>query len=190
MPAETPKRPASYEDLLALPDNVVGEIIAGELHASPRPAPKHANASTDLGAELRVRFGRRPGGPGDPGGWIILKEPELHLGVDIVVPDIAGWRRERMDRLPDEAYFSLAPDWVCEVISPSTAGLDRVRKMPLYARAEVGHIWLVEPLERTLEVFRRQEANWLRVASFLGDEVVRAEPFEAVEIDLSNLWAE
>ena len=183
------KRPATYDDIVALPENMVGEIIGGELHASPRPAPKHANAASDLGAELRVRFGRPRGGDG-PGGWIILDEPELHLGEHVLVPDIAGWRRERVPRLPEEAWFTLAPNWVCEVLSPSTAGVDRVRKMPIYAEHQVAHVWLVDPLERTLEVFRREADGWLVVATHLGDEDVRAEPFEDIAIRLIHLWSD
>lgn len=183
------KSPATYEDLVALPDNVVGEIVNGELYASARPAPRHANATSELCAELRVRFGR-PGGGDGPGGWLILFAPELHLGAHILVPDIAGWRRERQPSLPAEAFFTVAPDWICEVLSPSTAGLDRVRKMPIYAQHGVGHVWLVDASERTLEVTRRENAEWLRVGAYLGDEVVRAEPFEAVGIELKYLWVD
>ena len=189
MSTATAKRPATYEDLFDLPEHVVGEIINGELVVSPRPAPKHANASSDIGGDLRVRFGRSGDGDDDrPGGWRILDEPELHLGEHVLVPDIAGWRRERMPRLPDEAYFRLPPNWLCEVLSPSTVGVDRVRKMPIYLEHGVDHVWLVHPGARTLEVYRRAEGGWFAAATFQGDQTVRAEPFDAVEIELRHLW--
>lgn len=177
--------PATYEDLCALPVHVVGEIVAGELHESPRPAPRHALATTELGGELNGQFGGRRGGPG---GWLILIEPELHLGEHILVPDIAGWRRERMPRLPDTAWFDVAPDWVCEIVSPSTAGFDRVVKLPRYAEHGVAHAWLVDPVEQTLEVFRLVDGHWAMVGGYLGKERVCAEPFEAFELDLALLW--
>lgn len=127
-------------------------------------------------------------GQGGPGGWWILYEPELHLGADVMVPDLAGWRRERMPVVPDVAAFELAPDWVCEILSPSTASLDRMRKMPRYATAGVGHAWLIDPIARGLEVFRNLDGHWLSVAVFEGTQVVRAEPFDAVELDLGLLW--
>src|SRR3954468_4688276 len=133
------RRPATYEDLCALPDHVIGELIAGELIASPRPSIPHSRASSVLSDDLGGPFDR---GRGGPGGWWILFEPELHLGADVLVPDLAGWRRERMPVLRNVAYFELAPDWVCEVVSPSTARVDRVRKVPIYAREGVSHLWL------------------------------------------------
>lgn len=179
------KRSLVYEELRALPENFVGEIVYGELVASPRPAPPHALASSVLGAELIRGFHL---GRGGPGGWWILDEPELHLGDDVLVPDLGGWRRERMQKLPDEAYFALAPDWICEVLSPSTAALDRIRKLKIYGREGVGHAWLLDPSERSLEVFRRTEGGWNLVAGFIGTEAVRAEPFEELELNLGDLW--
>jgi Uma2 family endonuclease len=132
-----PRKPATYQDILDAPENLVAEIINGELHTQPRPAPHHSRASSSLGDELVSPFDK---GRGGPGGWWILDEPELHLGHDVLVPDIGGWRRERMPRLPDTAWFELAPDWVCEVLSPGTARKDRVLKMPLYARYGVQHL--------------------------------------------------
>ena len=181
------RRAATYEDLCALPDTVVAEIIAGDLYASPRPSVPHALASSTLGGDLSGPFQR---GRGGPGGWWILFEPELHLGDDVVVPDLAGWRRARMSRPPRGPYITLAPDWVCEVLSPATARLDRVAKMPLYAREGVGHLWLIEPLAKTLEVYRLRGAHWVVLGSYGGAARVRAEPFEAVEIALAALWGE
>ena len=181
------RRPATYDDLLAVPDHQVGEILAGDLHVSPRPAPRHARASSGLGAAV---FGPFDAGRGGPGGWWILDEPELHLGSDVLVPDLAGWKRERMPRLPDEAFFSLAPDWVCEVLSPSTDRIDRVKKRPIYAREGVSHLWLVIPASRTLEVSRLEGGRWVLLATYAEDEVVRAEPFEAIELELALLWAD
>src|SRR5437667_2870051 len=150
-PIDPQRRPATYDDLLKVPDHLVAEIIDGELYTSPRPAPRHADASSGLGAVLRGPFDR---GRGGPGGWRILDEPELHLGRDVVVPDIAGWRRERLPALPEAAFFTVAPDWVCEILSPSTERTDRRRKLSIYARKRVAHAWLVNPTLRMLEAFR------------------------------------
>jgi len=179
------KHPATYEDLLKVPDHLVAEIIDGELYTSPRPAPRHAAASSGLGGALHGPFDR---GRGGPGGWWILDEPALHRGRDIVVPDIAGWRRERLPQLPEEAYFSIQPDWICEVVSPSTASLDRVKKLTIYARERVPHAWLVDPLGQTVEVLRLENARWTIVTTCAGSDVVRLEPFDAIELDLTLLW--
>ena len=181
------KRPASYEDILALPEHVVGEIVDGELHVSPRPAPRHAAAASALGEELGPPFKRSKGGPG---GWFILFEPELHLAGDVLVPDLAGWRRERMPEMPvDLPYFVLAPDWLCEVLSPSTARLDRSKKLAAYSRERVGHVWIVDPIAQTLEVLRL-DGDTYRIALVAGgDDKVRAEPFDAIELELAILWA-
>jgi Uma2 family endonuclease len=182
---------ATYDDLLKLPEHLVGEIIDGELIVSPRPASPHARASSIMGADLTGPFDRPPGGGGsDPGGWWILDEPELHFGADVLVPDLAGWRRERMPVLPSVPAFELAPDWICEIVSPSTARVDRTRKMGVYARVEVPHLWLLDPLAHTLEVFRRHEGSWLLVSTHSEDDKVRAEPFAAVELQLSRWWLE
>lgn len=183
------RRRATYEDLLKVPDLLIAEIIDGELITSPRPASPHARATSVIRGELDP-FDRRLGGPGGPGGWWILFEPELHVGADILVPDLAGWRRERMPVLANVPYFELAPDWVCEVVSPATGRNDRVRKMPIYAREHVGHVWLVDPLVRTLEVYRLEGQRWVVVSTHGGEESVRAEPFEAIELDLSRWWLE
>jgi Uma2 family endonuclease len=178
-------RPATYDDLLKVPHHLVAEIVDGELFTTPRPAPRHVDASSGLGGVLRGPFDR---GRGGPGGWRILDEPELHLGPDVLVPDLAGWRRERLPMLPEEAYFALAPDWICEVISPSTAALDRVKKLAVYAREGVGHAWIVDPLAQTLEVLRLESGRWAIIATFSGTEEVRAEPFETLAWELTMLW--
>jgi Uma2 family endonuclease len=180
-------RPATYEDLVKLPDNLVAEILDGELHASPRPAPPHAVAGSSVGGLLvsHYHFGH-----GGPGGWWILDEPELHLGPDVLVPDLAGWRRSRMPHRPETAYFPLAPDWVCEVLSPSTLQIDRARKLAIYAREGVAHAWLVDPIAQTLEVLRLERGRWVILGTHVGDEVVRAEPFVEIDLELRLLWAE
>lgn len=183
------QRRATYEDLLKVPDTLIAEIIDGELIASPRPAFPHARATSVIRGELDP-FERRSGGSSGPGGWWILFEPELHLGVDILVPDLAAWRRERMPVLENVAYSELAPDWVCEVVSPSSARVDRVRKIPVYAREQVRHIWLVDPLQRTLEVYRLEGQRWVVVSAHGDAEMVRVEPFEGLELDIGRWWLE
>jgi len=178
-------REEAWARLMQLPENEVGEIIAGELIVSPRPASPHALATSTLAMELGSPFQR---GRGGPGGWWILVEPELHLGEDVLIPDLAGWRVERMPVMPDVAAFTLAPDWVCEVVSPSTGALDRIRKMPLYAKAGVRDAWLVDPLARFLESFRLQDGHWLRLGAWGEDERPRVEPFSAIELELRALW--
>ena len=193
-PAEKRPRRATYADLEAVPSGKVAELVRGVLHVMPRPAPRHARASSILGGELYSPFGR---GRGGPGGWVILDEPELHFPdptapgeIDAVVPDLAGWRVERMPELPETAYFTVAPDWICEVLSASTAVVDRIEKMPLYAREGVRHAWLVDPIARTLEVFALSSSGRWVVAGVHRDAArVRAEPFDAIELDLALLWA-
>jgi Uma2 family endonuclease len=180
------QRPATYADILALPAHVVGELVAGDLYVSPRPAAAHAIAASALGEELGPPFKR---GRGGPGGWMILDEPELHPAQDVVVPDLAGWRRERMPEVPDAPYLVLAPDWLTEVQSPSTAALDRGRKLPLYARERVAHVWMIDPLAQTLEVLRLDGDTYRIVLVATGGDRVRAEPFDAIELDLAVLWA-
>ena len=184
---EAALRKATYDDILALPENLVGEILAGQLHTHPRPAPKHARAYSALGYTIGGPF---DGGIDGPGGWWILDEPELHLGEDVIVPDLAGWQRERMPELPETAWFELAPDWVCEILSPSTARIDRAMKMPIYAREGVPHLWLVDPDARTLEVYKlQQDGHWLLLDTLKENDTVQQQPFEAVAFSLANLWA-
>lgn len=178
---------ATYADLEALPTNMVGELIAGELYASPRLAAPHAVAASRLGGELIGPFDR---GRGGPGGWILLYEPELHLGEDVLVPDFCGWRRERMPKPPRTAAFTLAPDWLCEVLSPSMRALERAVKLPVYAREGVRHVWLIDPEARTLEVLRLEGERYTLLVTHSGPVHVRAEPFEALELELSFLWGE
>ena len=180
------RRLATYEDLLALPEHAIGELLDGELHVQPRPASPHALATSVLGVDLGAPFHR---GRGGPGGWILIDEPELHLVRDVLVPDLAGWRRERMPEMPDVPFFTLAPDWVCEVLSASTSRTDRAKKRPIYAREGVRHLWLVDPDAHTLEIFRLDGEGYRLVTTFEGDEKVRAEPFDAIELELGALWA-
>jgi Uma2 family endonuclease len=184
--ADPAKRRATYDDLLAVPDHMVAEIIDGDLVVNPRPAVMHARASSRIGSRIGGPF---DDGKGGPGGWIILDEPELHLHADVLVPDLAGWRRERMPVLPDSAAIELAPDWVCEVISPGTARHDRGGKRAIYAREGVSHIWLVDPEARVLEVFRLLPTKDYVVAGVWSESaLVRAEPFDAIELELGALW--
>lgn len=192
---EMPAKPAIYAELLALPDHVNGEIVAGDLYASPRPRFSHARVSSRLGRKL---------GPFDEddgsglGGWILLFEPELHLGGDVLIPDLAGWRRSTMPELPEVAFTDVAPDWVCEVLSPSTARLDRGKKLAAYAREGVSHVWLIDPDAKTLEIFERltstdgppsTTARYVLSAVHGDDDVVNAAPFAALPLELAALWA-
>jgi Uma2 family endonuclease len=185
--SETAPRLATYEDLLEVPPNLVAEILNGRLVTHPRPSPRHLRASSRLGSELDGPFDR---GRGGPGGWWILDEPELHLGTQVLVPDIAGWRRERLPRLPETAWFELAPDWICEVLSPGTARFDRVEKLPAYAEAGVAHAWLIDPGLRTLEAFVLHEGRWLLLGTRAEDDPVSLPPFDAVTFELGSLWAD
>jgi Uma2 family endonuclease len=177
------KKGATYEDLRDVPDHFVAEMFDGELYASPRPAVPHAHAASVLGAKLGGPFHRT-----GPGGWVILDEPELHFGNDVFVPDLAGWRRARMPNVPAEAYLTLAPDWICEVLSASTEALDRGTKLRIYAREGVAHAWLVDPLAHTLEVMSLDAGAWTQLGKHDGAAKVRAAPFDAIELELGALW--
>ena len=181
-----PRRRATYDDLRSVPGDRIAEIIDGELVTSPRPASRHGYAHTRIVSTLDGAFGEP--GSGGPGGWWVLLEPELHLQDDVLVPDVAAWRRERMPELPDVPAFTLAPDWVCEVISPGSGRVDRAKKLPIYAREGVGHLWLVDPLARTLETYRLEGGRWSLLATHGGDDCVRAEPFGAIELPLARWW--
>jgi Uma2 family endonuclease len=160
-------------------------MFDGDLYASPRPAVPHARAASVLGAKLLGPF---DSGENGPGGWLFLDEPELHFGNDVLVPDLAGWRRERMPEATDDAYITLAPDWICEVLSPSTETLDRGKKLRVYAREGVAHAWLVDPLRQTLEVLALESSKWSLLVKHEGRVSVRAVPFHAIELALGALW--
>lgn len=176
---------ATYQDLVRLPDNVVGELIDGELYSSPRPGGPHTNATSSLSYFLgpSFHFGR-----GGPGGWWILFEPELHLGRNVLVPDLAGWRRERMPEIPKNHIFSVVPDWICEVTSPSSGRFDRMKKLPIYVQAEVEYAWVIDPELQMLEAFRRNGEQWMLLGTYGEEPIVRIEPFDAIEIDLTLIW--
>jgi Uma2 family endonuclease len=177
---------ATYEDLLKAPQGKVAELIHGVLHTHPRPRSTHGSASNALSGMLYYPFRK---GRGGPGGWILVDEPECHFGENVLVPDMAGWRRERMPELPDAPFFELAPSWVLEVLSPSTEAVDRSEKMPIYAMHGVAHAWLIDPAEKLLEVYRLDGTTYRVVATHAGDAKVRAEPFDAIELELADLWA-
>lgn len=179
------KRNATYADLYGIPENSVGEILGGELYATPRPAFPHAFSASVLGARLGGAFQL---GINGPGGWLVLVEPELRMGDDVLVPDLGAWRRERLPTPPTGEYPAVAPDWVCEVLSPSTEKIVRAKKLGIFAREGVAYVWLVEPLLRTLEVLRLESGWWSLVATRSGRDRVRAEPFDAIELDLTTLW--
>jgi Uma2 family endonuclease len=176
---------ATYEDLIKAPGNMVAEIIDGDLYTWPRPAGPHTRVASVLGMDIGPPYDL---GRGGPGGWWILDEPELHLGRHVLVPDIGGWRRERMPAIPQDQKFTIPPDWICEVISPSTGRVDREKKMPICAEHAVSHAWLVDPQKQSLEVKRLDDGVWTEIGLFTGRAKVRAEPFPEVEIDLAMLW--
>lgn len=187
MTTETPtRRPLTLLDPDDLPEDVVGEIIDGELHVHPRPDDPHGRAALELILRLGNSFHH---GVGGPGGWVLRVEPRIQFGSQSLVPDLAGWRQERF-AAPRKGPLQIAPDWICEILSPSTARHDRVRKLPIYAEHEVRHAWLIDPALRTLEVLRLESGAWMIVSAHEEDEKVRAEPFDAVEVDLAQLWGE
>lgn len=184
--SQAPRR-ATYEDVLNAPANVIAEVLGGTLHTQPRPAVRHARATSKLSGVLGPRF---DGDGPESNEWTLLYEPELHLGSDpdILVPDLAGWKRTTLAELPDAAFLTVPPDWVCEVLSPSTRRVDRVVKMPIYRRELVRHVWLIDPEAKTLEVFRLDGATYSLLGSYAENERVRAEPFDAIELELGRLW--
>ncbi len=185
--AATRTTQATYQDVLDAPPNKVAEVIEGTLYLNPRPTPRHTVASSGVGASISppYHYGR-----GGPGGWWILDEPELHLGEDILVPDLAGWRRERMPEVPEMAYFTLAPDWVCEILSPSTRSLDLGMKREIYARECVVHLWFVDPSSRTLEAFELHDGQWVILKTLTEKDAVSLPPFEAISFSLGDLWSD
>lgn len=185
MAADRAKRRATYEDVISAPANTVAEIVDGELHLNPRPAIPHAVAASAIAEELGPPFKR---GRGGPGGWMILHEPELHLADHVVVPDLGGWKRARLPEDPDVAFIEIAPDWVCEVLSPSTRALDRGRKLSVYAQHGVAFAWLVEPQQKFVEVLELDGASYRIVQTATGDDPIRLRPFDAIELPLAALW--
>ena len=179
------RRRATYQDVLDTPAHQVAEIVDGTLHTHPRPAMPHARASSVLGRKIGAPYDDEVDGPG---GWWIIDEPELHLSEDILVPDLAGWRRERMPEYPETAYVTLAPDWVCEVLSASTRRLDLQGKRPVYAREEVRHLWLVDPTDRTLEAFELRKGEWVLIAAAKDHDSISIRPFDAITFSLGDLW--
>jgi Uma2 family endonuclease len=188
MPTAAKKR-ATYQDVLDAPPHKVAEVLDGDLYIFDRPAGPHCSAASVLGVMLGGPFGL---GRDGPGGWRILDEPELHFGegdtLEILVPDVAGWRRERLPTRPTGAYITTPPDWICEVLSPSTSRVDRAQKMPIYARVGVPHAWLIDPVARTLEHFELAGPRWMLAAVHSGTGAVRVPPFDAIELDLRVLF--
>ncbi len=179
------QRAATYADLEAVPPHLVAEILFGSLVTHPRPAPRHAVASNSLGHELTGPFQK---GRGGPGGWIFMVEPELHLGPHVVVPDLAAWRRERMPAMPEKAFVEIAPDWICEILSPSTETADRGPKRRIYATYEVPHLWHLDPAAKLLEVFELKDRHWVLFEVFQDEDEVKAPPFDAVPFPIAALW--
>ncbi len=174
---------------MELPERLVGEIIGARLYTHPRPTGPHAVVTSSLGADVHSAYHR---GRGGPGGWWILDEPELHFvrDTEVAVPDIAGWRRERLPRIPRDQRFEVAPDWICEALSPNTAKHDRMIKMPLYARYGVTFLWLVDPAARSLEAFTLKDQHWTVIGQFKDQEQVSVQPFTAISLALADLWVE
>ena len=184
MPKHAARR-ATYQDILNAPAHVVAELIDGVLETHPRPVPKHAVSAARLGMSLGGPFDL---GSGGPGGWLFMVEPELHLSYDVVVPDLAAWRRERMPVITDDAYITLAPDWVCEILSPSTEMLDRNAKRRIYAEAGVAFLWLLDPRTRSLEAFQLAAGKWLLLNTVEASDPVSIAPFDAISFPLSDLF--
>jgi Uma2 family endonuclease len=180
-------RPATRADLEALPEGVKGEIIDGELYVQPRPRPAHARAETTIVSDIQGPYDL---GRGGPGGWWILAEPGIELPESPEFsPDVAGWRRDRLPALPTDTPIRIAPDWICEILSPNTRAYDFMKKRPFYARIGVGWLWYVDVEARTVTVSRLADGAWLEVAVHGEDDRVRLQPFAEVEIDLSLWWS-
>ena len=187
MPKTAESKRGLYRELLDLHENMAGEIINGELYSQPRPSPKRSMAFSSLGYELVSPFQK---GRGGPGGWWILYEPEIHLGRQVLVPDIAGWKKDRLPHLPETAWFELVPYWACEILSPSTARKDLVIKLPVYAEHGVSHVWLIDPALKTIETYQLEDRFWKLIGAFSENDVVSIAPFEEIAIELEVLWVE
>lgn len=177
---------ATWEDLDALAEGERGEIVGGQLVLLPRPSGEHGETTTDMVAQLgpAFRFGR-----GGPGGWVFIHEPAVAFQDQIRIPDVAGWKRERYAR-PEKGPYAVVPDWVCEVLSPSNEKNDRVEKLPLYARSGVRHVWIADPLEFTLEVYRLDGEQYVVAGLYADDARARIEPFDAIELEVGLLWGD
>ncbi|MBF0474802.1 MAG: Uma2 family endonuclease [Deltaproteobacteria bacterium] len=184
--SEPAKKKATYEDLYGVPENMTGEIIYGELTVTPRPSTKHILTTSALNAKIIPPYYFGDGG--GPGGWIILIGPEIALVENILVPDLAGWKRDRFPKRQEHNWIDVVPDWVCEVLSPSTALRDRTKKMAIYAEYGVGYLWFIDPVHMTVDIFRLESSRWVPLGVFGGNEKVRLEPFQQIEIDLGHLW--
>ncbi len=173
----------------ALPDPLVGEVIAGALYTMGRPSPAHA--SVEEGLIIDLREGRRGGGP-PPSGWYFKIEVEVRFPSDEkVVPDVAGWREARIEGHRNDNPIRVVPDWVCEVLSDSMRKKDLGVKRDLYARQGVGHLWLVEPEEHRLEAFSLDEqGRWVLLGSYFEDAVVDVAPFLGVPMAIGRWWLE
>jgi Uma2 family endonuclease len=184
--SEPAKQRATYDDLFSVPENMIGEIINGELIVTPRPSRKHTYAASAL--DKRIGAPYQYGETGGPGGWIIIVEPEIGLGEHTLVPDLAGWKKERFPSDEPHNWISVPPDWVCEILSPGTFRTDKIKKMPLYGQYGVPHLWLIDPVAKTLEIFRLESGRWMVVTVFAEDDSVRAEPFQDIEFNLNDIW--
>jgi hypothetical protein len=173
---------AIYDDVIAAPRNLVAEIVEGRLYGTHRAPLRLSLVASAVGRVLDSSERDR---------WWILPKAEIHLGDNVLVPDLSGWRRERLPEIPDAPWMSIVPDWTCEVmLSPSAERLDRVVKMPFYAHEGVACVWLVKPLTRTLEVYWRDGSSWSLIDVRSGDGIIRVEPFDELEWDLGRLWAD
>lgn len=183
---EPARKKATYEDLYSIPENMTGEIINGELIVTPRPSRRHIYAASALDKKIGSPY--QFGEGGGPGGWIILVEPEIRLGEHTMVPDLAGWRNERYPADEPYNWISVAPDWVCEILSPRTAMIDKMEKMPIYAQYGVPYCWLIDPIAKTLDVFVLEGGRWVVSGFYVEDAKARAVPFDEIELAMSDLW--
>ena len=176
-----------YAAIEALPQDLTGELIHGQVHTQPRPSGPHALASSRLGMRIGAGYDL---GSGGPGGWWIIDEPEIHFDRDseVLVPDLAGWRRERMPALPLDQRFEVVPDWICEILSPATASKDREVKMPIYAQYGVVYAWIIDPTKRVIEVYVQSAQDWTLQAAYTAEQTLRAVPFEAAAFQVAALW--
>ncbi len=187
------KKPPTYEDILALPEGITGEILDGQLYTSPRPAPPHQRAMIGVSSPLHQRYAKPPGG--GKTGWIFLTEPQIHVAPQDIVPDVAGWRLEKLTDVPKKVFaeplITITPDWVCEILSPSSGTRDRVLKRKIYLELKIGYYWIIDPLNQTLEEYKFENSSkWTEMGVFGGEEKFKIEPFNDIEFDLSTFWLE